>query len=65
MLWCMVHQKDWLKYAKMGLQRKSSMILMDYCGFPRWFVRWYCPRMKGWGTLLGILSDGIAGKKGE
>ena len=42
---------DWLKSAFTGLRRHSAIIL-DGCGFPVWFVRWYCKPPKNWGALL-------------
>ena len=45
-----------LEMAILGLKRHSAMIL-DSAGFPLWFIRWYCPAPKGWGTAVQELLD--------
>ena len=56
---------DRLKIAWLGLRRHSAMYL-DAAGFPRRFIKWWCPEIAEWGTMLDmldILSRGMIGPR--
>jgi hypothetical protein len=47
----MSKQVRWLQYFYLGWTRRSA-IMLDNCGLPLWFIRWRCPTITGWGSIL-------------